>query len=153
MLEQIRSSNPILLPGSMPIGPFIPIVESKESGVPLPDNMATPPIERRRIRLETALGEPKYYDSLSSALADAKSGDEILLQFDGVQQVPSLPKLGRTSGENITLRAAAGFRPVLEFRGNDEQSSVPGRLFNLTNDLNLRLLGVDLRVIVRNEVM
>ena len=67
MLEQIRSSNPILLPGSMPIGPFIPIVESKESGVPLPDNMATPPIERRRIRLETALGEPKYYDSLSSA--------------------------------------------------------------------------------------
>ena len=152
-LEQIRNSNPVPLPGFMPIGPIIPVVGADESGVPIPDNMATPPIEPRRIRLETALGETEYYDSISSALADATSGDEILLQFDGVQRVPSLPKLGRTSGENITLRAAAGFRPVLEFRGNDEQSSVPGRLFNLTNNLNLRLLSVDLRVIVRNEVM
>ncbi|MCP4506111.1 MAG: serine/threonine protein kinase [Fuerstiella sp.] len=152
-LEQVRNSNPVPLPGFMPVGPIIPIVASAESGVPMPESITTGPIQQRRIRLETALGEQKYHNSLSSALADAKSGDEILLQFNGVQQVPSLPKLGRTNGENITLRAAAGFRPVLEFRGDDEQSSVPARLFNLTNNLSLRLLGVDLRVIVRNEVM
>ncbi|MDG1894151.1 MAG: serine/threonine-protein kinase [Fuerstiella sp.] len=152
-LEQTRNSNPVPLPGSMPIGPFFPVAGSEETGVPIPQNIDTPPIEQRRIRLEPALGQPKYHNSLSSALADAKSGDEILLQFDGVQQVPSLPKLGRTNGENITLRAATGFRPVLEFRGDDEQSSVPGRLFNLTNNLNLRLLGVDLRVIVGNDAV
>ncbi|MEO2017970.1 MAG: serine/threonine-protein kinase [Fuerstiella sp.] len=152
-LEQIRLSNPIPLPGFMPIGPFMPFVATEASGVPLPNDIATPPVKRRRIRLEPASGEPQDHDSLSSALADAQSGDEILLQFDGVQRVPSLPKLGRTNSENITLRAAPGFRPVLEFRGDDEPSSMPGRLFNLTNNLNLRLLGIDLRVIVGNEVV
>ncbi|MEO1980914.1 MAG: serine/threonine-protein kinase, partial [Fuerstiella sp.] len=153
LLERTRVSNPLPLPGSMPIGPFFSLVASESSGVPLPDNIATPPLERHRIRLVSANGEQQAHDSLSGALADAQSGDEILLQFNGIQLVPSLPKLGRASSENITLRAAPGFRPILEFRGDDQPSSMPGRLFNLTNNLNLRLLGVDIRVIIPNEVM
>ena len=140
---------------SVPVSPMISLlpVSNGQSTTATP---TTPIIDTSesfsRYRIEPPGGEPYYEDSLAAAIGKAASGDEILLQFNGVQTVPPLPRLGYPGAENITLRAAPGFRPVLEFQG-ESRNTTPGRLFHLANNLNLKIVGVDLRVFVRNEVI
>ena len=116
-------------------------------------NTAAPP----PFRVQSASGQERLASTLAQAWSDVEPGDVIILDFDGVRGIPTrcLTPIYRES-HIITIRAEEGRSPVLEFQGEGMEaadvSSTPGRLFQLSNNLNLKLVGVHLRVTVRPEV-
>ena len=108
-------------------------------------------------RVESVGGNAKTFSSLALAWGQASPGDEIILDFDGRLDTPTRC-LQSLYGEPkiLTIRAAEGKSPVLEFRGDDLKASGaandPGRLVQLTNNLNLKIVGVHLVVKVMPEV-
>lgn len=113
---------------------------------------------RAPIRLVAPDGTSETMDSLQLALEGVKSGGEIVLDFDGPLEdpVPCLTRLRSGDERVITIRAAEGRRPVLEFEGDETAggsgSTTPGRLFSLSSDLKLSFVGIHLKVTVRGDV-
>ncbi|MFM7924914.1 MAG: hypothetical protein ACKPJJ_32210, partial [Planctomycetaceae bacterium] len=63
--------------------------------------------------------------TLKAAVADASSGDVILLQYNGYpDDLPAQPPV-RIVDMNLIVRAADGYRPTLEFDGVAESSLQP----------------------------
>ena len=106
-------------------------------------------------RVQSVNGKVRTTSTLAEAWADARAGDVIVLDFDGPLSTPTRCLTPRYSeSQIITIRAADGRSPVLEFQGEDTNGSVtPGMLFQLSNNLNLKMVGVHLRVNVRPEVV
>lgn len=131
---------------------------SEEPAIPDPQ-IATPEppaSEGPPILLVAPDGSREAMESLQLALDGVKSGGEIVLDFDGPldRPVPCLPRL-RTGDERvITIRAAEGRRPVLEFQGEESVggSTTPGRLLSLSSNLKLSFVGIHLKVNVRGDV-
>lgn len=99
--------------------------------------------------------EGRSFASLSAALAAAVDGDVIELRFDGVRSMDPVVLPGKRSDSGppvrITLRVAAGRRPVLAFRPGElavlPSNGVPLRraLFSLQG-VQVTMHGVDLEL-------
>ncbi|MCR9197422.1 MAG: serine/threonine protein kinase [Planctomycetaceae bacterium] len=122
-----------------------------------PVTVPQPVPARPEIRLVAPDGTSEPMPSLQQALEGVKSGGEIVLDFDGPLPAP-IPCLARLrSGDErvITIRAAEGRRPVLEFQGDESDGSgspTPGRLLSMSSDLKLSFVGIHLKVSVRGDV-
>ncbi len=115
---------------------------------PLEADPAAPP---NRELVVTTRKEPDYkkhlYRTLEHALLDAKPGDVIRLQQDGEVSLDPV-KLSAENLTDLTIRADAGFHPVLMLRERD-QVNAPA-LFEIYNG-KLRLEGLEVRLRPRRE--
>jgi len=102
--------------------------------------------------LQTTGGTSRTFRTLKAAAADARSGDVILLRYNGYpEELPAQPPV-RIVGMNLTIRAAEGFRPTLEFDGASDGGVTDGCMFSLQSQGSLSLQNVDLRLIVTDNL-
>lgn len=102
--------------------------------------------------LQAADGSSRSFQTLKAAVADARSGDVVLLRYNGFpDDLPAQPPV-RIVGMNLIIRAAEGFRPTLEFDGAAEGSVSPGQMFHLRSRGSLTLRDIDLRLVVRDDL-
>lgn len=95
--------------------------------------------------LQAADGTTKNFRTLKAAVADAKSGDVVLLRYNGYpDDLPARPPV-RIVGMNLIIRAAEGFRPTLEFDGVSEGTVTPGADVNLRSRGSLNIRDIDFR--------
>lgn len=101
--------------------------------------------------LQQAGRKSRSFRTLKAAVADATSGDVILLQYNGYpDDLPAQPPV-RIVDMNLIVRAADGYRPTLEFDGVAESSLEPGQMFSLLSGGALTIRDIDLRMIVRDD--
>jgi len=100
--------------------------------------------------LQQSIGPSKSFRTLKAAIADARSGDVILLRYNGYPDDLQPPV--RIVGMNLIVRAAEGFRPTLEFDGIAESALTPGQMFSIRNQGSLTIRDLDLRVVVRDDL-
>ncbi|HVU85728.1 MAG TPA: protein kinase [Pirellulales bacterium] len=92
-------------------------------------------------------GERKQFASLKAACSAAKNNDVIELQFNGVREQEPL----ELANLRLTIRAGAGFRPVLAFRPAQFGPGVFGRsMINVTGG-RLTFLNVGLLLDIARE--
>lgn len=85
------------------------------------------------------------FGTLTAAWDAVRSGDRIELDFDGPMPSPTgtLSRLRSGAVQQVTLRAASGRHPILHLADVDQQSGAE-QFFDLRNNLNLTLIGIDL---------
>ncbi len=111
----------------------------------------SPEIQADPFVLQTADGLSRSFRTLKAAVADARSGDVVLLRYNGYpDDLPAQPPV-RIVGMNLIIRAAEGFRPTLVFDGVSEGTVTPGQMFNLRSRGSLNIRDIDLRLIVRDD--
>jgi hypothetical protein len=102
-------------------------------------------------QLQRADGQSRSFRTLSAAVAEARSGDVILLRYNGYpDDLPAQPAV-RLVGTNLIVRAAEGFRPTLQFDVIPDDATTPAQLFSLRSQSSLTIRDVDLRMIVRAD--
>jgi eukaryotic-like serine/threonine-protein kinase len=102
--------------------------------------------------LERSDGTVRSFQTLKAAVADARSGDVVLLRYNGFPDDLTAQPPVRIVGMNLIIRAADGFRPTLEFDGVSEGAVSPGRMFNLRSQGSLTMRDIDLRLVVRDDL-
>ncbi len=108
------TTEPTIGPASPGTGPELP--------VPAPSSISDPLLDASQFPVSLFSAEAnlvKPYRSLWAACAAAEDGSTIELAFTG----PRTEKPFRVTKENITIRAARGHRPVIEFSPDDSDSS------------------------------
>ena len=79
--------------------------------------------------LDESGGQSKSYPTLEAACAAAQNGQVVLLRFNGIRrdnnQAPVVDRPLKVVNKSITLRPAAGFKPVLMFSGEKFENSDP----------------------------
>ncbi len=107
-----------------------------------PDSV-TQPIGPFLLQTEDGLRHSKK--TLQAAIADAKSGDVILLRYNGdFGEIPRQPPV-RIVGMNLIIRADEGFRPTLELSGGNSHGLAEAAMFTLRRG-TLTIRDVDLRM-------
>ena len=102
--------------------------------------------------LQRSGGVRTSFRTLKAAVADARSGDVVLLQYNGYpDDLISQPPV-RIVGMDLTIRAGDGCRPTLIFDGAPEGTVSPGQMISLRGNGKLSLLDIDLRVVVRDDL-
>ncbi len=102
--------------------------------------------------LQRSNGPAQSFRTLKAAIADAQSGDVVLLRYNGYpDDLPAQPPV-RIVGINLIVRAAEGYRPTLEFDGVAESALTPGQMFSIRNQGSLTIRDLDLRVVVRDDL-
>lgn len=135
----------------------------KGSGDTVADDSTEPPDAdviqdnsvRSPFRLVHADKTESDFESLSAAFGAARTGEEILLDFDGPRAAVATSRIrpDPRSVQSITLRAAEGCSPVIDFVGEREASRPDqNQMFDLSHHLSLTIIGVDLRVDVPVDV-
>ncbi len=110
-----------------------------------PDSPAGP------FQLQRADGQIKAYRTLSAAVAEARSGDVVLLRYNGYpDDMPAQPPV-RLVGTNLIVRAAEGFRPTLQFDVIPDTPAAAAQMFSLRSQSSLTIRDVDLRLIVDSD--
>jgi serine/threonine-protein kinase len=102
--------------------------------------------------LQSSDGNVRSFQTLKAAVADARSGDVVLLRYNGFPDDLTAQPPVRIVGMNLIIRAADGFRPTLEFDGVSEGAVSPGRMFNLRSQGSLTMRDIDLRLVVRDDL-
>lgn len=102
--------------------------------------------------LQHSDGSARSFQTLKAAVADARSGDVVLLRYNGFPDDLTAQPPVRIVGMNLIIRAADGFRPTLEFDGVSEGAVSPGRMFNLRSQGSLTMRDIDLRLVVRDDL-
>jgi hypothetical protein len=93
----------------------------------------------------------KAYRTLSAAVAEARSGDVVLLRYNGYpDDMPAQPPV-RLVGTNLIVRAAEGFRPTLQFDVIPDAPATAAQMFSLRSQSSLTIRDVDLRLIVDSD--
>jgi len=101
--------------------------------------------------LQRSTGTTASFRTLKAAVADARSGDAILLKYNGYpDDLPTQPPV-RVVGMDLIIRSADGFRPTLVFEGVPEGTVSPGQMISLRSNGKLTLLDLDLRVVARDD--
>ncbi|MFM8478688.1 MAG: serine/threonine-protein kinase [Planctomycetaceae bacterium] len=102
-------------------------------------------------QLQRADGQIKSYRTLSAAVAEARSGDVILLRYNGYpDDLPAQPPV-RLVGTNLIVRAAEGYRPTLQFDVIRDFPATPAQMFSLRSQSSLTIRDVDLRLNVDTD--
>lgn len=112
---------------------------------------AAPRTDQGPFILQTEAGNRLSFRTLQGAVADARSGDVILLRYNGYPaDILSQPPV-RIVGMNLIIRAAEGFRPTLEFDGASSGSLSRTDMFTLRRG-TLTIRDLDLRMVTREDV-
>jgi serine/threonine protein kinase len=140
-----------VIPNAGPISiSFLDLVMGRTSPGVAPVSVV--PQQEDPFLLQGSDGGIKSFRTLKAAVADARSGDVVLLRYNGYpDDLPAQPPV-RIVGMNLIIRAADGFRPTLEFDGVAEAAVSPGQMFNLRSQGSLTMRDIDLRLIVRDEL-
>jgi serine/threonine-protein kinase len=94
----------------------------------------------------------RSFSTLQGAIADARSGDVILLKYNGhPAELPVQPPV-RVVGINLIIRAAEGFRPTLEFESETVGVVSRAEMITVRNRGSLTVRDLDLRVRMTSEV-
>ena len=102
--------------------------------------------------LQRSTGATASFQTLKAAVADARSGDVILLRYNGYpDDLPTQPPV-RIVSMDLIIRAAEGYRPTLVFDGIPEGTVSPGQMISLRGHGKLTMLDVDLRLIARDDL-
>ncbi len=102
-------------------------------------------------QLQRADGQMKSYRTLSAAVAEARSGDVILLRYNGYpDDLPAQPPV-RLVGTNLIVRAAEGYRPTLQFDVTPDSPAAPAQMFSLRSQSSLTIRDMDLRLNVNTD--
>lgn len=137
-------------PAMSPIGPLASSVYGILAA--LPDRPASDAESTGPFQLQSSSGVVQSFRTLKAAVAEARSGDVVLLRFNGYpDDIPAQPSV-RIVGLNLIIRAAEGFRPTLEFDGATEGTVSPGYMFSLQSQGALTIQGIDLRLIVSDDL-
>jgi len=130
-----------------PEGETLTLAGRDSTSPPAPD---TPAVSDGPRCLIVAPGSeaPGTFPSLLAARGEAESGDVIELHFDGPQAESPV----RMTDLDLTIRAGAGFRPVVAFRP-DPQSAVDDRSVLTVIGGQLTLSGVALELDLSGEVI
>ncbi|MDA1232728.1 MAG: serine/threonine-protein kinase, partial [Planctomycetota bacterium] len=93
------------------------------------------------------------FQTLKAAVADARSGDVVLLRYNGYPvEMANQPPV-RIVGMDLIIRAAEGFRPSLVFDGGmPEGTDSPGQMISMRGNGKLSLVDVDLRFVARDDL-
>lgn len=102
--------------------------------------------------LQRSTGATESFRTLKAAVADARSGDVVLLRYNGYPDNLLTQPPVRIVGMDLIIRAAEGFRPTLVFDGVPEGTVSPGQMISLRGNGKLTLLDVDLRVVARDDL-
>ncbi len=102
--------------------------------------------------LQRSGGMPTSFRTLKAAVADARSGDVVLLQYNGYPDDLKTQPPVRIAGMDLIIRAGDGCRPTLVFDGAPEGTASPGQIISLRGNGKLSLQDVDLRVVVRDDL-
>ncbi|MBL8817154.1 MAG: serine/threonine protein kinase [Planctomyces sp.] len=145
-----RVMYPVPIISAGPVAPALMEIDVEfprvTGDVPLPVENSGP------FLLQAANGPGRPYKTLQGAVANAKSGDVILLRFNGYPaDIPAQPPI-RITGMNLIIRAADGFRPTLEFEGSTNGALPQTEMFILRTGGSVTIRDVDLRLVVREEL-
>ncbi len=102
--------------------------------------------------LQRSTGAKESFRTLKAAVADARSGDVVLLRYNGYPDDLLTQPPVRIVGMDLIIRAADGFRPTLVFDGAPEGTVSPGQMISLRGNGKLTLLDIDLRVVARDDL-
>ena len=102
--------------------------------------------------LRRSTGAAESFRTLKAAVADARSGDVVLLRYNGYPDDLLTQPPVRIVGMDLIIRAADGFRPTLVFDGAPEGTVSPGQMISLRGNGKLTLLDIDLRVVARDDL-
>lgn len=144
-------------PRDAPVTPLPPVPgETEPSRVvlaePPSEGMPTAEaVEKGPFLLQGSDGNAVSFRTLKAAVADAKSGDVILLRYNGFpDDLPAQPPV-RLVGTNLIVRAADGYRPTLQFDAQEDESTGQGRTLSLRGDGSLTLRKLRLRLEIRED--
>lgn len=102
--------------------------------------------------LQRSTGATASFQTLKAAVADARSGDVVLLRYNGYpDDLPTQPPV-RIVSMDLIIRAAEGYRPTLVFDGIPEGTVSPGQMISLRGRGKLTMLDIDLRLIARDDL-
>lgn len=102
--------------------------------------------------LQRSTGATASFQTLKAAVADARSGDVVLLRYNGYpDDLPTQPPV-RIVGMDLIIRAAEGYRPTLVFDGIPEGTVSPGQMISLRGHGKLTMQDIDLRLIARDDL-
>ncbi|MCA9064783.1 MAG: protein kinase, partial [Planctomycetaceae bacterium] len=122
---------------------------SSESGNSSTSVAIEPAVQTGPFLLQTE-GKTESYRTLQAAVADAKSGDVILLAYNGLPPwLPVQPPV-RLAEVRLFIRAAEGFRPTLAIEGGADNSTTSS-LISLRNKAWLNIRDIDLVVVPRDD--
>jgi eukaryotic-like serine/threonine-protein kinase len=106
-----------------------------------------------RFALQSPDGTQQSFNTLQAAVADSRSGDVILLQYNGhPADIPAQPPV-RIPGMNLIIRAATGFQPTLEFVATSEPSGMPAAMFSIRNSGSLTIRDVNIRFVTTADTV
>jgi len=92
----------------------------------------------------------KSYASLEAACSEAKDGTVIELRYNGKRGQAETP-IRLTNKDNVVIRSAAGFRPIIEFAPVDPPTDAESRMITVTGG-SLQLMKVDVMLTVPERV-
>jgi serine/threonine protein kinase len=152
----VKASTPTLTIDQLPIPlvhPFSSAMARMVIGtaqIPVPDapSVAT----AGPFVLQRATGVTESFRTLKAAVADARSGDVVLLRYNGYPDDLLTQPPVRIVGMDLIIRGADGFRPTLVFDGAPEGTVSPGQMISLRGNGKLTLQDVDLRVVARDDL-
>lgn len=113
---------------------------------------AMPPASTGPFVLQRSNGALTSFRTLKAAVADARSGDVVLLQYSGYPDDLATQPPVRIVGMDLTIRAGDGCRPTLVFDGAPEGTVSAGQLISLRGNGKLSMLDIDLRFVIRDEL-
>lgn len=103
--------------------------------------------------LRRSTTEAASFQTLKAAVADARSGDVVLLRYNGYPEYFANQPPVRIAGMDLIIRAAEGFRPSLVFDGGtSEGTASPGQMISMRGNGKLSLQDVDLRFVARDDL-
>ncbi len=86
------------------------------------------------------------FSTLKAAVADARSGDVVLLRYNGYPDDLPAQEPVRIVGTNLIIRAAEGFRPTLQFDVIEDEPTEAVQIISLRNEGSLTMRNLDLRI-------
>lgn len=119
------------------------------SPTPLP--FETQPVRPPQISILSKNGsEPKVYDTLEAACADAGDNSIIELKFNGSRGIKERPI--RIANKRVTIRGAKGYRPLVEFEPLMLPDQQPITRMISVNHGSVELNNLDIHLEVRDEI-
>lgn len=96
--------------------------------------------------LQSSTGDAVSFSTLKAAVADARSGDVVLLRYNGYPDDLPAQEPVRIVGTNLIIRAAEGFRPTLQFEVIEDEPTETVQIISLRSEGSLTMRNLDLRI-------
>ncbi|HUG19865.1 MAG TPA: serine/threonine-protein kinase, partial [Planctomycetaceae bacterium] len=100
------------------------------------------------VLMRSSSGQQSVYQTLEAACAEARDGSEIELRYNGRRERSEKPIV--INGD-LTIRAAAGFHPLISFESSENPDPNDARMITLQAG-SLELEGVEIEFVIRHSL-